>query len=190
METKKKLSRPAAFLDRDGVLVRDTGYVHRIEDLEILPGVPEALRLLHDQGFLLIVISNQAGVARGYYTTADVDRFHEAMQERLEKDLGFRLDAIYYCPHHPMGSVLEYSMTCSCRKPGTALLEKAGQDFSIDWDRSIMVGDRASDIECGLKAGVMGIQIESDQYEGHAGPHVQVRDLLEAAQWTLKNMPV
>ncbi|HYX34643.1 MAG TPA: HAD family hydrolase [Oligoflexus sp.] len=189
MEIKKKPSQPAAFLDRDGVLVRDTGYVYRLEDLEILPGVTEGLKLLHDHGFLLIVISNQAGVARGYYTIDDVDRFHAAMQKRLEDELGFRLDGIYYCPHHPMGSVLQYAMECSCRKPGTALIEQAGRDFAIDWDRSIMVGDRASDVECGLKAGVMGIQLASDQYEGHASPHVQVRDLLEAAQWTLQNMP-
>jgi D-glycero-D-manno-heptose 1,7-bisphosphate phosphatase len=186
---KKIISKPAAFLDRDGVLVRDTGYVHRIEDLEILPGVPEALKLLHDHGYLLIVISNQAGVARGYYSTEDVDRFHAEMQKRLEKQLGFALDGIYYCPHHPQGSVFEYAINCSCRKPGTALIEKAAQDFSIDWEHSIMVGDRASDIECGLKAGVLGIQIESDQYEGHGAPHVMVRDLLEAAQWTIKNRP-
>ncbi len=184
---KKIISKPAAFLDRDGVLVRDTGYVYRIEDLDILPGVPEGLKLLHDHGYLLIVISNQAGVARGYYTTEDVDRFHAEMQKCLEKQLGFALDGIYYCPHHPEGSVFEYAITCSCRKPGTALIEKAAQDFAIDWERSIMVGDRASDIECGMRAGVVGIQIDSDQYEGHGAPHVKVRDLLEAAQWTVQN---
>jgi D-glycero-D-manno-heptose 1,7-bisphosphate phosphatase len=188
METKPN-SRPAAFLDRDGVLVRDTGYVYRIEDLDILPGVPQALKLLHERGFLLIVISNQAGIARGYYSTADVDRFHAELQKRLTQQLGFGLDGIYYCPHHPMGSVLEYSLNCSCRKPGTALIEKAGHDFVIDWDRSIMVGDRASDVECGLKAGLMGIQIASGGYEEHKSPHASVRDLLEAAQWTLQNMP-
>jgi D-glycero-D-manno-heptose 1,7-bisphosphate phosphatase len=184
---KKIISRPAAFLDRDGVLVRDHGYVYRIEDLDILPRVPEALKLLHDHGFLLIVISNQAGVARGYYSTEDVERFHEEMQERLEKQLGFRLDGIYYCPHHPQGSVFEYAINCSCRKPGVALLEKAAQDFAIDWEHSIMVGDRASDIECGLRAGVRGIQIESDQYEGHASPHMKVRDLWEAAEWAVQH---
>lgn len=185
----KKISRPAAFLDRDGVLVRDTGYVYKIEDLDILPGVIEGLKLLHDKGFLLIVISNQAGVARGYYTTDAVDAFHRELQNRLEAALGFRLDGIYYCPHHPMGEVLEYSMRCSCRKPGTALMEQAGNDFAIDWDRSIMVGDRDSDVECGLRAGIIGIQIISDQYEPHENPHAKVRDLREAAEWTITHMP-
>lgn len=184
----KKRSRPAAFLDRDGVIIRDTGYVYRPEDLEILPQVPEALKLLHDQDYLLIVISNQAGVAKGYFTPTDVELFHDELQKRLIERLGFGLDAIYYCPHHPMGSVLEYAIACSCRKPGTALIERASQNFSIDWSRSVMVGDRASDIECGLRAGVAGIQIESDQYEGHANPHALVGNLFEAAQWTLSKI--
>jgi len=182
----KKINRPAAFLDRDGVLVRDTEYVFRLEDLEILPDVPQALRLLHDQGYLLIVITNQAGVARGYFTIEDLETFHAELQKRLEDQLGFGLDGIYYCPHHPLGEVMEYAMECSCRKPGTGMIQKAAQDFAIDWERSVMIGDRASDIECGFRAGVAGIQIQSAQYEAHKTPHVFVRDLLEAAQWTLK----
>lgn len=185
-----EVRKPAAFLDRDGVLIRDTGYVYRPEDLEILPGVFEALKLLHDKGFLLIVISNQAGVARGYFPIEAVHTFHKAMQDRIEEELGFRLDGIYFCPHHPMGEVMEYSMNCKCRKPGTALLEEAGQAFPIDWDRSIMVGDKDSDVECGQRAGLISLLVESDQYASEGGnPHARVRDLLEAAQWTLKHMP-
>ncbi|MCX6131082.1 MAG: HAD family hydrolase [Proteobacteria bacterium] len=183
----RNLNKPCAFLDRDGVLVKDTGYVYKVEDLEILPGVPEALQLLHDKGYWLVVVSNQAGIARGYFQVDDVEVFHMELQKQLKARLGFGIDAFFYCPHHPEGSVAEYSISCRCRKPKPGLLEAAAQDLAIDWSRSFMVGDRASDTQCGLNAGILTVEIESEKYEGHASPHVRVRDLFQAAQWICSN---
>lgn len=175
MSTKKP--KPAAFLDRDGVLIHDSGYVFRIEDLRILAGVPETLRSLQDQGFLLIVVSNQAGVARGYFGEDEVKAFHGELARRIQEISGARIDAFYYCPHHPEAKVPAYRKICECRKPGTAMLAQAGREFAIDWDRSFFVGDRSSDIDCAINAKIRGFQILSDQYEMHPHPFANIRDL-------------
>jgi D-glycero-D-manno-heptose 1,7-bisphosphate phosphatase len=122
-------------------------------------------------------------VARGYFTSHDVDRFHEELQSQIQSELGFTLDGVYYCPHHPKGQVPEYAINCKCRKPGIALIDQAQNFFNIDLSLSAMVGDRASDIECGLNAGLKTIQIKSDQYEGHSTPDICVDNLNQAAQW-------
>ncbi len=171
--------RPAAFLDRDGVLIRDHGYVYRLEDLEVLPGVAEGLRFLHQQSYLLIVVSNQSGVARGKFSEADVDTFHRELQARLQQVLGFSLDAIYYCPHHPEGTVEPYRIECNCRKPGVGLLEDARRDFAIDWSRSFLVGDKDSDITCAHRASLIGLQVMTGQYEAHCSPDFEIQSLAE-----------
>lgn len=172
-----KPKKPAAFLDRDGVLNRDHGYVYRPQDLEILPGVLEGLRLLKDKGYWLIVVSNQSGVARGLFSSADVEGFHRAMDEKFRDSLGFGIDAFYFCPHHPQGSVLEWAQECTCRKPKPGLIEQAARDFPIDWSRSFMVGDKASDIACAEAAGIAGIQIAASQYEAHKKPFALLTSL-------------
>ncbi len=171
--------RPAAFLDRDGVLIQDLGYVYRTDDLHILPGVVEGLRFLHDKGYLLIVISNQSGVARGLFTSEDVDLFHRELQHQILASLGFGLDGIYYCPHHPEGRVPHLAIECNCRKPGLGLLEDAGRDFSIDWSRSFLVGDKDSDVTCAHKASLIGIQVTSGQYEAHCSPDFEISSLAD-----------
>ncbi len=175
MSTKRP--KPAAFLDRDGVLIHDSGYVYRIEDMEILPGVPETLRSLQDQGYLLIVISNQAGVARGYFGEAEVRTFHQELAKRIEEQSGAKIDAFYFCPHHPEAKVAAYRRSCECRKPGIALLNQAKIDFSIDWERSFFVGDRSSDIDCAINAKIKGFQIISQQYEMHPSPFANIQAL-------------
>ena len=174
-----KVLKPAAFLDRDGVLVADTGYVHRIDEMQILPGVAATLKELQDRGHLLIVVTNQAGVARGYYGEADVVAFHEELARRIQAESGAVIDAFYYCPHHPDGEAFQYAVKCLCRKPGTAMLEQAGQEFPIDWELSFMVGDRKSDVECALNAHIRGFQIASGQYDLHPEPYANISSLAD-----------
>lgn len=178
MSTKNKDTnpRPVAFLDRDGVLVEDTGYAYKIEDLKVLPAVSQTLKELQDRGYLLIVISNQAGVARGYFGEEDVKVFHKELARRIEAESGAKIDAFYFCPHHPQGTIAAYAQSCDCRKPGIALLTQASLDFAIDWDKSFFVGDRSSDIDCAINAKIRGFQIESG-YDMHKEPFANVKDL-------------
>ncbi len=181
--SKNETPRPAAFLDRDGVLIFDSGYVFKSDDLKILPGVPETLKKLQDLGFLLIVISNQAGVGRGYFTEDDVKIFHQQLALQIEARSGAKIDAFYYCPHHPDAKVLEYKKECDCRKPGIAMLNQAKNDFAIDWDKSFFVGDRSSDIDCAINAKIKGFQIHSDQYEMHAAPFANIKSLADVLSY-------
>jgi D-glycero-D-manno-heptose 1,7-bisphosphate phosphatase len=134
-------------------------------------------------GYYLIVISNQAGIARGYFEASDVDIFHAELQNRLQAAADVRFDAIYYCPHHPGGKVPAYAITCDCRKPGTALLKKATEDFPIDLSRSFFVGDRHSDIECAFQMGIPGYQILSNQYEKHPEPTANIQSLADVLSY-------
>ncbi len=134
----------AVFLDRDGTINRDKGYLWRIEDFEFLPGAIEGLKLLQKMGFLLIIISNQSGIARGYYTEENVQKLHEWMQRTLV-NYGVFLDGIYYCPHHPSASVEKYRQDCNCRKPKPGLFLRAAKDFDIDFSKSYAVGDKLRD---------------------------------------------
>lgn len=142
----------ACFLDRDGVLIKDMHYIKDPDDVELMPGVADALKKLHDNGFLCVVVSNQSGVARGYFSEESVDvvnaRICELLAERGEK-----LDASYYCPHYPDGDVDEYSFDCDCRKPGPGMFLKAAEEHSINLGESFMIGDKVSDIEAARKAG-------------------------------------
>jgi D-glycero-D-manno-heptose 1,7-bisphosphate phosphatase len=142
----------AVFLDRDGTINVEKGYVHKTEEFELIPGVPEALRLLKNEGYLLIVVTNQSGVARGYYPMEAVHRLHRHMDEELAR-FGVAVDAYYVCPHHPEVGVDEFKMVCECRKPMAGMLMDAARDFAIDLASSYMIGDKPTDVEAGLKAG-------------------------------------
>lgn len=149
------MTKAAVFLDRDGTLNIDKGYVHRIEDWEWIPGAIDAIAALKKTGFLVIVVTNQAGIARGYYDEADMNSLHATINMELQKH-GAPIDGFYYCPHHPeFGEVRE----CECRKPMPGLIEQARQDFAIDLGRSWLVGDKVSDIQAGLVAGVKSILV-------------------------------
>lgn len=144
----------AIFLDRDGVINRKGGpyYIYLKEDFVLNEGVTEALKYLMHKGFLLIIITNQGGIAKGVYTEEQMHEVHNFMKELLKKD-GIEIAGIYYCPHHPDVS------PCECRKPGTLLLEKAIKDFNIDTASSWMIGDSEIDIQAAEKMGIKGILI-------------------------------
>lgn len=146
------------FLDRDGTLNVEVNYLHRKEDLVLLPGVPEALKAFKDQGYKLVVITNQAGVARGYYTEEDVKELHRYMNELLAGQ-GAGIDAFYYCPHHPEHGIGKYKIPCHCRKPEIGMFEMAEQDFEVDKASSWMIGDKLIDIEAGRNYGVRTVLV-------------------------------
>jgi D-glycero-D-manno-heptose 1,7-bisphosphate phosphatase len=143
----------AAFIDRDGVINEERNYVHSISDFVLLPGVIEGLKLLRDAGYRLIVITNQAGIARGYYTQAEMNRLHEYMRG-LFAEHGVSIDAIYYCPHHPKGVVQEFAVECDCRKPSPGMLLQAAKDFDLNLNVSVLIGDKITDIQAGKRAGL------------------------------------
>ncbi|MBL7996625.1 D-glycero-beta-D-manno-heptose 1,7-bisphosphate 7-phosphatase [bacterium] len=136
----------AVFIDRDGTLNVEKDYVHKIEDFEFIPGAKEAIRLLNDNQIKVIVISNQSGIARGYYTPNDVHLLHDYIQRELRKEKA-QIDAFFYCPHHPDGTVDEFRKICDCRKPAPGMLLQAEQKLNIDLQSSYVIGDNLSDIK-------------------------------------------
>ena len=155
-----KPRRPAAFLDRDGVLNVDSGYIHQIDQLEWIVGAPEAVRLINDAGFYVFVVTNQSGVARGLYDEAAIVRVHAHMQDTLQKQ-GARIDEFYYCPHHPEGTVKEYAVECACRKPMPGMLEQAAREWPIDIGRSFLIGDRDADLAAAAAFHIRGIKFDA-----------------------------
>lgn len=152
--------RPAAFLDRDGVLNVDHGYVHRPDQLEWIAGAPQAVALLNRAGYTVIVVTNQSGVARGYYDETAVRHFNAHMQDALRAQ-GAHIDAFYYCPHHPQGTVAQYAIACRCRKPLPGLLEQAARDWPIDLGRSFLIGDKDADMAAAAAFDVRGIKFDA-----------------------------
>ena len=139
----------AVFLDRDGVITEDPPhYAHRVDQVRIIPGSGEAIRLLNDGGYLVIVVSNQSGIARGYYQERDVALFNEEMKRQLSLE-GAHIDAIYYCPHHPDGNIEKFREVCSCRKPQPGMLIQAAKQHQINLKASFLIGDKFSDIRAG-----------------------------------------
>lgn len=142
----------AVFLDRDGTIIEDVGHINSYDKIKFLPRVSKAVALLNKSGFKVIVVSNQAGVAKGYTTERKVKEINRIIKETLAK-CGAVIDKIYYCPHHKDGIVEKYKKDCSCRKPNTGMIEQATKEFDIDLKKSFMIGDKACDIEAGYKAG-------------------------------------
>jgi len=161
-EIKKKggTVKPAVFVDRDGTINEQMGYVNHISRFVLLPGASEAIKLLNDNGYLVIVVTNQSGVARGYFPIELVYNIHRHMGDLLKKN-GARVDGIFFCPHYPSGKVKEYAKICNCRKPNTGLIEMARDRFSIDMKNSWVVGDTISDIEMGKRAELKSILVET-----------------------------
>ncbi len=165
----------AVFLDRDGTIIEDVNYLSRLEDLRLLPLAKEGLALLKDCGYRLIVVTNQSGIGRGYFTAQFVEETHRVLNEML----GGLIDAFYYCPHTPEDN-------CSCRKPKTGMIDEAVERFNIDRQRSFVVGDKESDIELGLNAGITPLLIVSRRNE-HLLATTKARrffsNLFEVARW-------
>ena len=139
--------RKCAFFDRDGVINHDYGYVYKKEEFVFNDGIFELLEFLKSHGFLLIVVTNQSGIARGYYTQQDLEVLHTFMQECLRERLGFGFDKIYFCPHAPQDQ-------CTCRKPQSGMITQACEDFVIDLAQSLLIGDKVTDMQCARNAGI------------------------------------
>lgn len=168
----------AVFLDRDGTIAEDVHYCRRPEDFRILPTVPEAIKLLNDSGFKVVVITNQSGIARGYFTEETLALIHQKMHRELARH-GARVDAVYYCPHHPDDG-------CDCRKPGTALFRRAAWELDIDFGLSYVVGDLPMDIEAGKALGCRTVLVTTgpeDANKPSDAPDYVADSLIEAVRW-------
>lgn len=143
----------AVFLDRDGVINVDHGYTHRIEDFQFVAGSTEAMALLQGAGWRLVVVTNQSGIARGLFSSDTYERFTAHLRAQLAAR-GVHLDAVLHCPHLPDAAIAAYRLACDCRKPGPGMLLRAARDLSLDLARSVIVGDRLSDVQAGRAAGV------------------------------------
>lgn len=151
----------AVFLDRDGVITQEPPhYTHKLSQLELIPKSADAIRLLNENGFVVIVASNQSGIGRGYYREEDAILFNPAMKENLAKDSTY-IDAIYYCPHHPEAEIERYRVDCNCRKPKPGMLLRAKEEMNIDLKQSFIVGDKLTDIEAGERAGCRTILVRT-----------------------------
>ncbi|PIE63606.1 MAG: D-glycero-beta-D-manno-heptose-1,7-bisphosphate 7-phosphatase [Desulfobacterales bacterium] len=185
--------KPAVFLDRDGTINEQMGYINHISRFQLIPGVEEAIGRVNAAQIPVVVVTNQSGLARGYFSAQLLDAVHQKMTDQLaEKNA--HVDGIYICPHHPEAKEEQYRQTCTCRKPKTGLLEQAAQDLGIDLNRSFVVGDRWSDIKCGAAAGATSILVMTGYGRGDAeyiGPTQQVQpnyiaeDLSQAVEWIL-----
>ncbi len=172
-------------MDRDGTIARDVPYCSRPEDFQIFNGVPEAIRSLNDAGLKAVVITNQSGVGRGYFTEEMLGRIHRKMLTDLERQ-GARIDGIYYCPHHPDDN-------CDCRKPRTALFHRAAHDLDLDFATSFMIGDMAQDIEAGKAVGCRTVLVlqKKDGASASGGPPLKPMpdytavDFAAAVTWIL-----
>ena len=186
---KGRTEAAAVFLDRDGTILRDVGYLSRQEQIEILPRVPEAIRLLRKKGYKIVVVTNQSAVARGRLSEEQLKRIHEEMRARLAA-AGATLDAVYYCPHHPSEGVPAYRILCDCRKPNTGMIRRASEELGLEPARSYVVGDQAIDMELAVRAGASGIWLcdsGSAQESVAGGTFRLARDLWDAAQWIAAN---
>ena len=149
---------PAIFLDRDGTINEDIGYVSRPEDLIIYPWAAEAIRLVNESGMKAIVITNQSGIARGLYTEQTLHDIHGRLRDQLARD-GAQVDGIYYCPHHPRIGDDRYRQFCDCRKPNPGMLLQAAREHNVDLSRSFVIGDKSSDMNLATNAGAKGVLV-------------------------------
>jgi D-glycero-D-manno-heptose 1,7-bisphosphate phosphatase len=188
------MKKPAVFIDRDGTINEQMGYINHVSRFKILPRVPQAIRMLNRHGFLVLVVSNQSGVARGYYPMDLVETIHHLMVARIKEKQGV-IDGVFFCPHHPAGSVPEFSRECNCRKPKTGLIEQACKSFEIDLRRSFVVGDMYTDIELAHRAGLKGVLVKTGYGLGEieyilsrkaAKPAHIAEDLLDAVRWIMR----
>lgn len=150
----------AIILDRDGTINVEKDYLHKIEDFEFEEGVIEGLKILSNLGYIFIVVTNQSGIARGYYTEEDLQILNDYIGKCLEEE-GIKIEKFYYCPHHLEKGIGKYKIDCECRKPKPGMLEEAIKEFNIDRDKSFMIGDNISDIEAGINAKVTPILVET-----------------------------
>ena len=178
----------AVFLDRDDTIIRDTGYLSDPNGIDILPGAAEAIRVLNKSGIPAIIITNQSGIARGFFKEETLEAIHKRITTLLAGQ-GARIDAIYYCPHHPDGIREEYRLACTCRKPQPGLLLRAAQDFGLDLTHCYLVGDKPIDIETIHKVGGKGILVGTEKDMAlKTKADFMAANLKDAVHWILKDM--
>jgi D-glycero-D-manno-heptose 1,7-bisphosphate phosphatase len=183
---------PAVFLDRDGTVIEESGYLDRLERLVFYPFSVDAVRLLNRAGFAVVIVTNQAGIAKGIFKESFVAEAHRHIAEHLAAG-GARIDGFYYCPHHPEASVEAYRKRCDCRKPQPGMFKQAGADLGIDLARSYVVGDRWHDLEAGRVVGTRTLLVRTGygrtQEAGGRpawAPDAVVENLIEAVSWILR----
>jgi|SRR5690348_1475327 len=190
--------RPAIFLDRDGTVTDEVGYINHISRAKIYPYAPEAVRMLKSTGLPVIIVTNQSGVGRGYFTEEIVNQVHRMVQDALQA-AGTSVDAFYFCPHHPGAAVEKYRQECRCRKPGTGMPEEAAEQFSIDLAASYVVGDTYRDMQMGFNIGARTILLMTGYGRGEYEyrrqnwprlPDLIAENLLEAARLVLEELNV
>lgn len=186
----------AVFLDRDGVINEDVGYLDSLDKLKVIPGAYEAIRLINASGMKAVVISNQAGVAKGLFTEEFVRGTNDCLQKMLRQESAY-IDKFYFCPHHPTEGMDPYRRICDCRKPAPGMLLQAAEELNIDLKKSYFVGDRFRDMEAAKKAGVRGILVKTgygkellqddgpDKATPENKPDFIAADILEAVKWIL-----
>ena len=185
--------RPAVFLDRDGTMIHDVGYLSRVEDLRWFPWAIDAIQSLNRAGFLVCVTTNQGGVGLGFYEESFVRTVHARMDGQLA-DAGARVDGWYYCPHHPLAVTDALRVECDCRKPGPGMIRQAQRDFAIDLPSSFVVGDKLADVGLGAGVGATPILVRTGYGEAELQRHngtvpgaaFVAATLLEAASWILQ----
>jgi D-glycero-D-manno-heptose 1,7-bisphosphate phosphatase len=198
LRTANRRLRPAIFLDRDGTVTEEVGYINHIDRAQMYRWAPEAVRMLKSTGFPVIIVTNQSGVGRGYFTEELVDRVHRKIQEELAAE-GTKLDAFYYCPHHPSAVLEAYRQVCRCRKPSTGMAVEAAERFGIDLKASYIVGDTYRDMQMGFNMGARTVLLMTGygrgEYEHHRGnwtrmPDLIAENLLDAAVQILKELNI
>ncbi len=187
--------RAAVFLDRDGTINVEAGYIRDLQDLSLMPGAGQAVKRLNDAGIPVILATNQSGPARGYYPESWIHTLHDSLSALLHQ-CGAHLDAVYYCPHLPDGTVPEYSLACQCRKPEPGMLNEAAQRHGLNLAESYMVGDKSTDVEVGQRVGSKtillrsgyGERVLSGEYQWKVTPDFVAPTLVEAVDWILADL--
>lgn len=188
--------RPAVFLDRDGTVNEQMGYINHLSRFHLLPEAGKAIKLLNDHGVPVIIVSNQSGLARGYFPVELLDAVHKKMDDLLAEQ-GANIDGLYYCPHHPEAKEEILRQACNCRKPKIGMLQQAAEELNLDLTRSFMVGDRWSDIKCAHAAGCGSVLVLTGYGRGdyeYIGPAQEIQpshvaeNLFEAVNWILQTM--
>ncbi|OGQ81733.1 MAG: hypothetical protein A3F90_13335 [Deltaproteobacteria bacterium RIFCSPLOWO2_12_FULL_60_19] len=186
-----KRPSPAALLDRDGTVIRDVGYLRRVEEIELLPRAADAIGLLRRHGLKVVIVTNQSAVARGLLTEAELAAIHRELARRLA-DGGAPLDGLYYCPHHPTEGWGAHRRACECRKPNIGLAKRAAAELHLDLGRCYVVGDQRSDMEFAARIPARGFLLQSDAAQRAAEAGIErfslVKDLWEAAELIVEDM--
>lgn len=188
--------KPVVFLDRDGTLNVEVGYIRNVDDLRLIDGAGEAIKRLNQKGIACVLVTNQTGAARGYYPETHIHALNERLTKLLKEEGAF-LDDVYYCPHLPEGIVAEFSQICQCRKPESGMVEKALKDHpEFDSKRAFVVGDKATDVELAQNCGARGILVKTGygeavikgEYQNPVDADFEANSIVDAADWIISQL--